>query len=144
MSWASLGASWGVLGAAGKLLQPSCGKALCSKRLRRTHGRIDTEPPVLEPARCRTARSETWPRQNFPGAWCSFFAKNTTHTLLDDMCFCTLSNCDYVQLIGIRATKRQKLELDSMRELQQERMLHSDQDLGWSQAKAGLPALFVL
>ena len=51
-----------------------------------------------------------WPRQNFPEAWCSFFAKNTTHTLLDDMCFRTLSNCDYVQLIGIRATKRQKLE----------------------------------
>lgn len=31
------------------------------------------------------------------------------------------------------ATKRQKLELDSMRELQQERTLHTDQDLGWSQ-----------
>ena len=31
------------------------------------------------------------------------------------------------------ATKRQRLELDSMRELQEERILHTDQDLGWSQ-----------
>ena len=47
--------------------------------------------------------------RDFPEAWCASFAERTTHEDLDNLCRDTLSNYEYVLLIGTRATRREKL-----------------------------------